>query len=77
MPSTVYAHSKDRPQHREPRALLFLNSAWVLLRLAELWIVSIPDVLRECLCKSGAADFAGDTDLRSFLVCCKTFMYLY
>ena len=33
----VSAHSKARPQHRKLRALLFLNSAWVLLRSSELW----------------------------------------
>lgn len=27
-----YAHSKARPQHWELRAVLFWNSAWVLLR---------------------------------------------
>ena len=31
-----YAHNKARPQHREVRAPLFSNSAWVLSRRAEL-----------------------------------------
>ena len=32
----VSAHSKARPQHWDLRGVLFSNSAWVLLRLAEL-----------------------------------------
>ena len=37
--SSVSTHNKVRPQHRELSALLFSNSAWVLLSLAEFWSI--------------------------------------
>ena len=52
-PEGSYAHNKARLQHWELRALLFSNSAWVLLRPAESWTIKN--------CKTGPTLFIENT----------------
>ena len=84
--STLTLQFKNIPEFNWsyiPRTLPSPSKSSLLVLVVSVTLLDVQgpsslDTLRKCLCKSGPVDFAFlRHEFRSFLVCHKTFMYLY